>query len=86
MPKRYMVGEEKKEGEKLDGKGDVRNLWEGKRENFPKGLQNLHILFLHNVTSPSSERELFSRKLVKFEPFMHLYLLIMTHYFKRKRN
>lgn len=53
MPKRYVVGEEKKEGEKLDGKGDVRSLWEGKGENFPKGLQNLHILFLHNVTSLS---------------------------------
>lgn len=53
MPKRYVVGEEKKEGEKLDGKGDVRSLWEGKGENFPKVLQNLHILFLHNVTSLS---------------------------------
>lgn len=43
------MGGRREEGEKLgemDGKGDERNLCEGKGENFPKGLQNLHIMVL----------------------------------------
>ena len=42
-------GGRREEGEQLgetDGKGDVRNLCEGEGENFPKGLQNLHIMVL----------------------------------------
>lgn len=40
-----MVREEE-EGEKLgemNGKRDVRSFCEGKGENFPEGLQNLHM-------------------------------------------
>lgn len=53
--------EDKKLG-KMGRKGDVRSCFEGKGENFPKGLQSLRVRFLCNVTSPSRKRESFSGK------------------------